>query len=688
VNRHRAVLFVLLTTLLLAGCDLEITKKQAQKAKGSPSIPPKVQPRLVSESPQGAVVVYGVRESNSVFIQVADLEGHTGLVTQLPTNIKDVHVLSPTELLYINQTDEKDHGREIVKYDLNTRQVEILAKAQEGWGIDDYILSPDNSWIAWWEVQFQPGNNKLLGGKSRVYTKQVNSPSATYTITDETATTDDPILYPLFFDRHNNLFLDSFIPNGGGFYLGLYSTLPQVPLPNDETLADSLRLPQDRFNSDPILSPTGNKILFTAPSPTGIAQTQAIARIKTAARGIGRASTLSYDWVVVYDLDLNDYEIVLDGGGTTQFGIPIWIDNNNIAVQKFTRSDQSTSYAGAVRLELTTKTERALSEFADPTAVPLTYLADYFIYGLPTNNYDNLGENYLPILSSIGRVTPNALLASGFVQFVGTITPPAGQVAIKSTPLGHLSSLQLKGLVINTTVVNRPAQQNDTSDISSDTRVRCRDYYKQLKEELGETEIGGYASVAQEGIRAGKCYDSPLYLYPETKTEVTIEPLPAGEVLASSPQLHHFWKVVAYPTGKLQTPDGRTLDKIAYAYSAPQIEAPTEGIVVAQRDLEKALLSYALRVGLQGREVTDFKKLWLEELPPASFYFISHFSDKDAKKIMSFAIDPEPDSFIQVVMYFKPLDELQGAVPPKFGPVPQRSGFTAVDWSGVIDSSK
>lgn len=683
MTRSRTII-IALSTLLLVGCDQIVVRKHLEKAASSPTVPPKVQPRLVSESPQGSIVVYGVRQSNGVTIQAVDLEGRTGLVTRLPANIKDLHVLSPTKLLYINQTDEKDHGKEIVKHDLNTGGKETLAKSQEGWGIDDCILSPDNSWIAWWEVQFQPGSNKLMGGKSRVYTKQVNSPNPTYTITDETASRDDPVLYPLFFDHHNNLFLDSFIPNGGGFYLGLYSTLPQVPLTNDETLVDSLRLPQDSFNSDPLLSPTGNKILFTAPSPTGMAQARAITRIKTSTSGVGRTGTLSYDWVVVYDLDLSDYEVVLDGGGLTQFGIPLWIDDNNIAVQKFTRSNQSTSYTDTVKIELATKTEGSLAGLDNPTAMLLTYLADYFVYGLPTSNYDNLGENYLPIFTSLRKAIPDTPLASGLTQFIGTITPPPGQIAIKSTPLGHLSSLQLKGLAINTTVANRPTQQNDADG----TRVRCRDYYEQLKRELGETEVGGYQDAVSGARRASKCYDSPLYLYPKAQTEVTVKPKPAGEVLASSPQLDAFWQVIAHPDGQLQTSDGQTLDKIAYAYSASQVKAPTKGLVVTQRDLEKTLLNYALRVGLQGREVIDFKEFWLGELPQSPFYFISHFSDEEAKKIMSFDISPKPDTFIQAVMYFKPLDEPQETVSPEFGPTPQRSGFTAVDWSGVIDRSQ
>lgn len=169
---------------------------------------------------------------------------------------------------------------------------------------------------------------------------------------------------------------------------------------------------------------------------------------------------------------------------------------------------------------------------------------------------------------------------------------------------------------------------------------------------------------------------------------VIVKPLVSGIIKNEIPKLDTgFWRITAYPDGRIMTNDSLIYNKISYSYTAADQSDPIRGYVVEKSRLADTLTEYAGKIGLNSHELTDFVSFWTSELNkiPSPYYFISHYDKESAAKIMSFDISPKPETFIQVVMYFKPINYPYSVLPPIFEPVPLRNGFTAVDWSGKID---
>src|SRR5690606_29846113 len=115
-------------------------------------------------------IVYGVWGGESSVIKGIDLNsGNEYILAQLPANIKKVTVLDQNRLLYIDKTNERDHGREIAIYNIKEQKSTPVFTTAADFGIDDYAISPNKRYIATWEVQVNGETNTLLNGKSRVH---------------------------------------------------------------------------------------------------------------------------------------------------------------------------------------------------------------------------------------------------------------------------------------------------------------------------------------------------------------------------------------------------------------------------------------------------------------------------------------------------------------------------------------
>lgn len=639
----------------------------------SPPLPPSLsQPN----SPSTETIVYGVWRSEKAEIRAINVDGtNDSLVAFLPSAIKDIHVLSENELLYIAGTNQRDHGAKIEIYDLTEETTHLVVEAETGWGIDDFVISPDQTWIAWWEVKFAQGKNILAGGNSRVYLKQLAKSIGKQLVVDDLSSPASPVRYPLFFDRQNRLYLDTFLPDGGGWNLGLFvADSGGTGLTKMEDMADGM------FSADPAISPDGNKIIFPAYDPT------APILLRADDDGIRRPAIANPNLVQVLDLQTRAKTTLLGSANGAQYGQPrLSHDETNIVFHKFKVSGPTVSeYQGVFSHNLTIGQSRLLKEPGKATFEILGFSDDdaqvFFGVHSETDDVGNLGENYTPLLKEIKTVN----LATGeiknvvqgaFLQFIGLIPKDRqSPLGIKTSSLTETtgSTLKLKSFTLKALAALRALQQNGG--------VRCR----QKTEYVRELEKAGFLKEASE-LQQRKCSDSPLYLYPEKDTWVEIEVKPPAKIIGASPHYQKKWAVWADRNGQLTDSNGQIFEKISYAYLTSDFPPPNQGLVITQAELAEELAQYAQKVGLLGREIKDFVFFWTENLPPAPYYLISHFSQKMSARIMPLEIKPEPDTVLQVVMYFQPLASPLFLEPPNFEPIPKRQGFVVVDWSGIVD---
>jgi hypothetical protein len=88
-------------------------------------------------------------------------------------------------------------------------------------------------------------------------------------------------------------------------------------------------------------------------------------------------------------------------------------------------------------------------------------------------------------------------------------------------------------------------------------------------------------------------------------------------------------------------------------------------------------------LGLNEKESKDFKVYWLDFLPIANYYEIKLLSKEFLDSNMEIIIDPIPETVIRVMLTFSPCQNAVEIEMPLIK-TPIRSGFTVVEWGGII----
>lgn len=186
------------------------------------------------------------------------------------------------------------------------------------------------------------------------------------------------------------------------------------------------------------------------------------------------------------------------------------------------------------------------------------------------------------------------------------------------------------------------------------------------------------------------CNAKPIiYLYPEEPLYVDVSVWVPGEITVSDPLYPKGgWKdVLAYPDGTLLYQGGQYHD-LFYESSVTPIDPPERGIVVPMDQAEPTLRNLATKLGLRGYETDDLLAYWIPRLNELQtpYLIISYFPQEQKEQIDAVTIMPKPDTFIEMIFYFKGIEQPIAAKPLQLPQeTPARVGFTAVEWGGIID---
>ncbi|HXC03833.1 MAG TPA: hypothetical protein VNZ86_03725, partial [Bacteroidia bacterium] len=269
LNNLKIFLPIILIVILvsgIAGFALVFNKGPAENKQSSIPTPTQalvkkaVQPTPVASKTQQ--LVYGTWTSQSSVVRAVDIKtDDSKTVATLPLTIKKITVLSPDTLLYIDQTDSNDHGARISVYNIKEQQITINIPASDGYGIDDYVLSPDKRYLAIWEVQFSSDTQTLQGGNSRVYAVDLTQPTITNLLYDESVTTTIPIHYPRGILNDGTVLTDQFIPDDPKGGTGWAYGMSKVDF-DGTNKQDIQSMTNGTYGSQPVLSPDGKFMLF------------------------------------------------------------------------------------------------------------------------------------------------------------------------------------------------------------------------------------------------------------------------------------------------------------------------------------------------------------------------------------------------------------------------------------------
>ncbi|HRN96792.1 MAG TPA: hypothetical protein PLD54_05075, partial [Candidatus Levybacteria bacterium] len=308
------ILFLAVIVVLIIGVFYGVAQVRNDSSDTKKDTQENTSDEIVNIAPY--TLVYGSWSGNSSVIFAHDLStGKDSVLAQLPFDIKKVSVIDDDTLMYIAQTNVHDQGREVVTYDLTTQQETVLLQASEGFGIDDYVLSPDKKYISLWEVQqTQDEAEVLLGGRSRVYTAETTKPNVKNLIYDEVATVENPVRYPLAILNDGTVFMDRFLPNSGvGWAYGM-----SVSNFTGTDKRDLANMQNGTYGTKPELSPDGKHLLFL-----GYDKSDGLSDVDGFRKAVITSNTISV-------LDTQSLEIShLTASDTTKYSRPRWNTNDD-----------------------------------------------------------------------------------------------------------------------------------------------------------------------------------------------------------------------------------------------------------------------------------------------------------------------------------------------------------------------
>lgn len=186
------------------------------------------------------------------------------------------------------------------------------------------------------------------------------------------------------------------------------------------------------------------------------------------------------------------------------------------------------------------------------------------------------------------------------------------------------------------------------------------------------------------------CIDKPvIYLYPTKPTIVNVAVQTTGSVVVSDPLYPtDGWKnILAYPDGTL-TYNSKTYSELFYETSVTTFQKPTIGITIPSNQLNEQLNGILDQLGLVGKEKQEFLSYWIPRLQSlhSPYIFFSVLNPTAKAAIDAVDISPKPDTMIDFIAYFKPVMTANTDSSFTLPPIPQRKGFVAVEWGGVIDN--
>jgi len=185
------------------------------------------------------------------------------------------------------------------------------------------------------------------------------------------------------------------------------------------------------------------------------------------------------------------------------------------------------------------------------------------------------------------------------------------------------------------------------------------------------------------------CIDKPvIYLYPTTPTLINVKVQTTGSVVVSNPHypIQGWRDVLAQPNGSLKY-QGKFYSELFYETSVTTFDKPTVGITIPTDQLSERLNELLDKLGLVGNEKKEFLAYWIPRLEAlhSPYIFFSVLSPSSKATIDAVDISPKPDTMIDFIAYFKATKTLTTDSSLVLPSAPQRNGFVAVEWGGVID---
>ena len=174
-----------------------------------------------------------------------------------------------------------------------------------------------------------------------------------------------------------------------------------------------------------------------------------------------------------------------------------------------------------------------------------------------------------------------------------------------------------------------------------------------------------------------------LYLYPTTKTDVTVDFAKPELLLSTYPKFHDEWRVTAEPSGELTDADHKQYYALYWDALNPDPDTFADGFYVTKDGAIGFLEKTLAQIGLTWREQDEFIMYWLPILEKNEQSIVRFKFTDELQRENAVNISPRSDAFLRVEIQVKKVDAPVGIPAQILPPTFERHGFTAVEWGGT-----
>ena len=192
-----------------------------------------------------------------------------------------------------------------------------------------------------------------------------------------------------------------------------------------------------------------------------------------------------------------------------------------------------------------------------------------------------------------------------------------------------------------------------------------------------------YKIVSKADCDPNVAYKPVLYLYPEVKTEIKVNFEKEENLTTTYPKFKDEWKVTAYPNGDLYDKNNNYYYGLYWEENTYNKANFKEGFYVSKENAISFLEEKLSIIGLNQKERNEFIMYWLPILEKNEHNLVYFELTEELQKENKLLINPTPDTLIRIRIHVKKVNKKENIKEQKLTSF-KRTGFTAVEWGGVI----
>ncbi len=198
--------------------------------------------------------------------------------------------------------------------------------------------------------------------------------------------------------------------------------------------------------------------------------------------------------------------------------------------------------------------------------------------------------------------------------------------------------------------------------------------------------FGRFITFSSQKYSSAECGKPVIYLYPTHTTSVSVTV--GANVTKSEPEYKNGWNVIAHSDGSMVNADGTMYGSLFWEGTGhgtyPLVDS---GFVVPQEKLKATLQNHLTKLGLNTQESKDFMEFWMPKMPHTPYVRLTWFGTRQMNELAPLTITPRPDTMIRLFLDFEGLEQpIHLQLQALSGPA--RSGFTVVEWGGLLQKGK